>query len=606
MALTESQIKVIIAAELQKAGFDKADRAAKNLTKTFQKLGATVGVALSARALFNFAKQGAIAFAEEDKAVKQLTNSLGNLGFAFAAPGIERYLTDVENATLVTKEQLRPAILSLVSTTMSAKQGMDLLGVAIDAAAQTGADLGSVTNAITRAYNGNYASLAKLTKGYSSAELEAGGFKSAIAILSSQVSGSAAASVDTFAFKMGKLQKAIGDAQKAVGEGLIKAIEQLGSGNYDEGLQDLVDVGNDIGKAFGYAAGAVNTLKDAYDLITLRFVRDRAIDLLGKTEVPRLGTTTPTQLDLVKESVLKRKEAAARKAELAERKRLAALESAERKKREEALRKEQSLKRAGTVFDMENIQIIAALQGNIDENQRLRLTALLALNTANADAAEKLSQALMMTQAAALQNVGAIVNAKGNVDDLIRQIISAQAQIALVGTKIENLPKGANPFANWDSVLKSIIDGLGSIPAAPNPFSAWDDVIAGIQARIASMKADLANLGTSTNGTTNTNGAAKTLGSMLTSAQKDFFSYNLALGLTNAAFVDSDLPPDVFGVEFADQFAEFRNMIMSQLPNITVNVSGSVISEADLNAQIANAILQYQRSGQVIVWSASP
>ena len=402
---------------------------------------------------------------------------------------------------------------------------------------------------------------------------------------------------------MGKLQKAIGDAQKAIGEGLIKAIEQLGSGNYDEGLQDLVDVGNAIGKAFGYAAGAINTLKDAYDIITLRFIRDKALDFLGKTDVPLRGKTTPTQLELVKEAVAKRKEAAVRKAELAERKRLAALESAERRKREEALRKEQALKRAGTIFDMENIQIVAAMQGNIDENQRLRLVALLALNTANADAAEKLSQALMLTQATALQNVGALVNAKGTVDDLIRDIIKAQAQIALVGTGIEKLPEGKNPFANWGTTLQAIIDGLGNIPAAPNPFSAWDNIIAGIQARITQMKNDLQSLGAQTG---NQQQQGRTLGSLLTTAQREFFTYNLALGLTNATFENSMLPPETFAYEFSTEFENFRNLITSQLPNITVNVSGSVITEADLTAQITNAILQYQKNGQLILWSANP
>jgi len=75
MALNEADIKVIIAAELKKAGFDKAERATKSLTKSFNKLGAAVGIALSGRAIINFAKQGAIAFAQEEKAVKQLTNS---------------------------------------------------------------------------------------------------------------------------------------------------------------------------------------------------------------------------------------------------------------------------------------------------------------------------------------------------------------------------------------------------------------------------------------------------------------------------------------------------------------------------------------------------
>lgn len=468
MALTENEIKVIIAAELQKAGFDKAERAAKNLTKSFQKLGATIGVALSARALVNFAKQGAVAFAAEEKAVKQLTNSLANLGFAFSVPSVERYLEATEKATLVTKEELRPAIVNLISTTMSAKKGMELLSLAVDTSAKTGQDLSSVTSAITKAYNGSFTSLAKLTKGYTSAELKAGGFRSAIEILSSQVSGSASSATDTYSFKIGQLQKAVGDAQKAVGEGLIKAIEQLGSGNYDEGLQDLVDFGDKIGKSFGYAAGAVDTLVKAYNFLTLRAARDITADLLGKTQTPRGGTTTPTQFELAKAAVEKRKEAAIRKKELADRKRLAALESAERRKREAALKAEQALKRAGTVFDLENIQLVAAMQAKLSENERLRVTALLALNTGNAEAAEKLSTAVLAANAAALANLGVMMKAGDSISDVIKKIIEAQGKAAILGMNIGAIPKAPNPFEAWPSIIAGLLSQIGQLNGAIN------------------------------------------------------------------------------------------------------------------------------------------
>jgi hypothetical protein len=234
MALTENEIKVIIAAELQKAGFDKAERATKNLTRSFKTLGATIGVALSARALVNFAKQGAVAFAAEEKAVKQLTNSLGNLGFAFSVPAVERYIDNVEKATMVSKDELRPAMVQLISTTMSAQKSMSLLGTALDIAAETGASVSQVTTALSRAYNGNYTSLAKLSRGYTSAQLEAAGFDMTVQMLNDRFTGSAAAATDSYSFKIAQLQKAVGDAQKEIGKGLIKGLEQLGSGDYNE------------------------------------------------------------------------------------------------------------------------------------------------------------------------------------------------------------------------------------------------------------------------------------------------------------------------------------------------------------------------------------
>ena len=43
MAMTESDIKIVIAAELKKQGFDKAQKATSNLENSFKKLGKTVG-----------------------------------------------------------------------------------------------------------------------------------------------------------------------------------------------------------------------------------------------------------------------------------------------------------------------------------------------------------------------------------------------------------------------------------------------------------------------------------------------------------------------------------------------------------------------------------
>lgn len=601
MAMTEADIKVVIAAELQKAGFLKAEKATKDLTKSFQKLGAAIGVALSARAFINFAKQGAMAFAAEEKAVKQLTNSLANLGFAFSVPGVERYLESMEKATLVTKEELRPAIVNLISTTMSAKKGMELLSIAVDASAKTGQDLGSVTNAITRAYRGSYTALAKLTRGYTSAELEAGGFKSAIEILSAQVSGSASAATDTYAFKIGQLQKAVGDAQKAVGEGLIKAIEQLGSGNYDEGLQDLVDFGDAIGKSFGYAAGAVDTLVKAYNFLTLRAARDITSDLLGKTEKPRGGTITPTQFELAKAAVEKRKEKAIRAKELADRKKLAALEAAERKKREAALRKEQALKRAGTVFDLENIQIVAAMQNKISENERLRLTALLALNTGNADAAEKLSTAVLAANAAALAGLGVMMKSGDSISDVIKKLIEAQGKAAILGMNI------------------------GAIPKAPNPFEAWPSIIAGLLSQIGTLNTAINNLGKGTPSIGGTTGGTTNNGS--TTGKNG----NSGVGGSTVTVPSAITPPPGVGGNFGGGFTMGANQypnssyfagiaatapyvpssyfatapdVRTTAPTVVVNIAGNVTAEQDLINAITEGLYTVQKRGQNVIYNA--
>jgi hypothetical protein len=611
MALNEADIKVIIAAELKKAGFDKAERATKSLTKSFNRLGAAVGVALSGRAIINFAKQGAIAFAQEEKAVKQLTNSLANLGFAYSVPQIERYLEATEKATLVTKEELRPAIVQLISTTMSAKKSMALLGTALDIAAETGADVGQVTTAITRAYNGNFTAISKLSRGYTSAELKAKGFEGTIELLSARFSGSAAASTDTYAFKIGQLQKAFGDAQKEVGKGLIKAIEQLGSGDYDKGLQNLVDAGTDIGNAFGYAAGAVNTLKQAYDLITGRFVRTGVEKLLGKNQpqVPRGGTVTPSQFELAKAAVERRKEAAIRAKELAERKKLAALEAAERRKRAAELKKEQQLKRAGTVFDMEAIQLVAALQNRVTEENRLRLTALLAIYSENAEAADKLTQAVLMLQKPALENLGITLKTGDTATDVIAKIINAQTRLFLLNTGIATIPKAKNPFEDWDSILDRLLAKINAIKNAINGFGS--------------------NNGGNTGGNNNPNKNPSGSNNAITANPTDpsgvnivmpngnianpftTFTVNGATIIANSGTVMTGQPDDSPNEANARQrIADIFSTIGTfgaggfQPANVTVNVAGNVMSNDDLIQVITEGLYEVQKRGQSITLNA--
>ncbi len=86
---------------------------------------------------------------------------------------------------------------------------------------------------------------------------------------------------------------------------------------------------------------------------------------------------------------------------------------------EKRRRLELARKRAQTIFDMENIQIVAALQGKIDGEQRTRLVTLLALNTENYKAAEKLADVVIRLNEPALRNLGVMIEAGDSVDDLL-------------------------------------------------------------------------------------------------------------------------------------------------------------------------------------------
>jgi hypothetical protein len=640
-----SDIKVNIIGEFQKKGFDDADKAVKNLTRSFQKLGAALGVALSARAFFNFSKQGALAFAAEEKAVRQLTNALGNLGFAYAAPGIERYLEATEQATMVTKEELRPAIVNLISTTMDAEKAMSLLATAIDASVETGTDLTNITSAITRAYAGNYSAISKLTRGYSSAQLKALGFEKTIELLSDRFAGAAAASTDTYSFKIAQLQKAVGDAQKAIGEGLIKAVEQLGSGDYDQGLQDLVDFGKDIGDAFGYAAGAVDSLKQAYDIITLRGVRDLAMDLMGKTPAQRGGTLTPTQFELAKANVERRKELTLQKRIIAERKKAAALTEKEKKN-------QLALNKAKSILDLEKIQIEAALKGKITEEERTRLLLMKAIVEENGTEATELAKKLKELQADTeklAKTLTEFPTANDPFADWTKTLTAVQAQLLAIAQKkivVDFLANFSMTMPTFPSSPSSAAAAVGAATsaaaaAASNAAEGAANELAGDAAAAAAEAAAAAAAAAEAQAAAAAAAAAAKTEEEKAAAQAAILAaeaaaaaaavqteaaaaleYAAANAMAEVARLEAETATRVAELLAAEAAAAaaaaaimdsemlFGSSVIGAaaagvpITEITVNVAGSVTTQDDLVEVITDQLYQYQKSGKGLLYSS--
>jgi hypothetical protein len=597
-----SDIKVNIVGEFQKKGFDDADKATKKLTKSFQKLGAALGVALTARAFVNFSKASLRAFVEEEQAVKQLTTSLGNLGFSYNVPAIERFLEATEQATLVTKDQLRPAIVDLIGATMDSELSMRLLGQAIDISVATGTQLTSVSTALTRAFNGNYASLGKLQTRFTTSELEALGFEAAIAALNEEFKGAAAANLDSYSGKLAQLEIAANKAREEVGEGLVKAIEQLGSGDYNQGLQELVDAGTAIGDAFGYAAGAVNTLKSAYDIITLRGVRTITENLLGKGQQTRGGSITPTQFELAKANVERTKDLVLQRKILAERKKAAALTEKERKN-------QLALNKAKAVFDIEKIQIEAALQGKITEEERTRLLLMKAILDEDADTATKLA-------------------------DKLEKI---QKQTIELAESLTNL-KAGDPFSEWDGYfdaakknIKDLFDTLAKQQIILNELTTG---IAGSRAKtnqaVLDAKTDKAAAYAVAAGQTREEAeratreaaeaaaaAAKALAEAKTAEEKAAAEEGIQAA-AEAARAAELLTETIAVADYATALAEeaLANEYLNQsmdaafragiIPNveINVNVEGNVTSAEDLAEVITDIQYNYQKTGKGLLLSS--
>ena len=479
-----SNIRIDIASEFKDRGFKQAQKATSGLDRQLKTLNRTLLSVFSTRQIYQFGKASVKAFNDDQKAAFRLTQTLDNLGLAFEDARVTKFISDLEGATGILDDQLRPAMQSLVMTTGSVTKSQELLSLAIDMSRATGADLTSVANDLSKAYVGQTRSLAKYNLGLARTELQTKTFTELQAILTKQFSGQSAAYLETYAGKIGVLNVAYANMQETIGEGLVDAFMTLSGDSGIGGSVKALDVfGNKIAdvsrgvanlisgfSSFGdYGRGLVDFVKSFSKETTVM----NAIASLGRKNKPLFF---PTAGDPAKQERARKtaEQAAIKRAkELAALQTKAAREAAKRAAEQAKKEKEAAmLKRAGTVFDIDNIQIVAALQGKVTEEQRLRLTALFAIQNDNAKAAEALTLAILASNKAAFEALGVTFQAGDSVETLISKIIKAQANLFLINTGIDSIKEAKNPFANWPDIIAALLAQISQLQNAINNIGA--------------------------------------------------------------------------------------------------------------------------------------
>jgi len=422
-----SDIKVNIIGEFQKKGFVQAEKATVDLTKNFDRLRRSARRTFTALVGYTALKQSVKAFAENDAAITNLTKSLDNLGFRFEAPSIVTYLENLEKTTAVVKEDLFPAFRNLANATLDTAKAQELLNVALDISAGTGADLGSVTNALTRAYNGNFSSLGKIQNAYTMAELKAMGFAESVRVLQDQFSGQSAAAADTYQAKITRLNIALGDAAEAIGKGVVDALEALGGGNYDRGLELIASAGEKVGDAFRFAATSVAYFQRFWKQ-GLFSSKDQLAEF--RRDMDAMFREDPAKARTQLRERAKYLATEARQTEKIRKERAAAAKLAEKEKKNQI-----ALTKAKAIFDLEKIQIEAALQGKITEEERIRLELMKAIADENVDKTEQLLVKL-------------------------KQIQDENAKLA---QQLTEFPQANDPFSEWGKTLNGVMLQLTAI-----------------------------------------------------------------------------------------------------------------------------------------------
>lgn len=442
MAATDLAIR--IATILDASGINKAGKSVDGFDKKLKTLGRTLGITLSGAAIAAFGKKAAQAFITDQKEAMRLTQVVKNLGLELSSPAINEYIDTLSKASGVTDSQLRPAFQALLTTTGSLTASQAALQQAIDVSVGSGIELTTVSQDLANAYIGQTRGLRKYNLGLSQAQLKTASFEEITARLNKQFSGANAAYLDTYAGKLQVLSTAAGEAQEKIGAAIIDLTLALaGTGSVDElitkidritdrfvGLMDRFTEGIAIIKAMLGAKTWTGMFRAAQEAQVAEFNRRMKRDYMKAWE----GTNIPKTTQQI---------AAERAAEAAARKRAEQIRK-EQEKQTKELKKQNALKKAGTIFDQDQIQIIAALKGKISAEDRKRLELQLALATENTDEVAKLTKELAISQGLGI--------------DLAKF--------------------------------------LADLPSAKNPFEAWKSFLDGIEAqaaRIAGMQFNMAN-----------------------------------------------------------------------------------------------------------------
>jgi len=425
----DTNLAVRIATVLDATGLRNADKGIKSLEKTTKRLGRTLGISLSTAAVVAYGKASVKAFAEDEAAATRLANAVDNLGISFANPAISEFIANLEATAGVADDVLRPAFQALLTQTGSLTQSQKLLNDAITISRASGVDLATVASDLAKGYVGITRGLQKYNTGLSKSELQTKSFSEVLGILLQQSSGAANAYLATTSFKFDVLTIAAGNAQEAIGEGLVNALARAGGGTE---AKDAVATINAIAKGINAITLAVGTAVGGLTSL-FNLVKNLPGDVFAGFVGAQGGINSQPQpapkekvvpLSAQQKALAKlEKDAAIRAKKLADAQ-IKATKALTAEQKKQALAKKQS-----ALFDLEQIGLVAALQGKLSKEEQDRVKLQLALLTGNTSEADKLSQKIAMT----IDSTGALARS------------------------LKDLPDANNPFKNWDAYLDAVL-----------------------------------------------------------------------------------------------------------------------------------------------------
>ena len=295
-----------------KTAENETQSSSSRIGSAFAAVGKAAAVAGAAVAAYGvkLAVDGVKAAIEDEQAQVKLAGSLERVTGATKdqIAAVEEQILKTSLATGVADDELRPALDRLTRSTKNVDQSQKLLNLALDISRGSGKSLESVTNALSKSFEGQNTALGKLGVGISAAQLKTMSFDDITKQLANTFEGAAADAADTFAGKTARLQVAFDEAKESVGAALLPILTRL----FDFINEYLVPIFNRFQNDTSGLATTIKdfltpvltTLKSAYDKISTA-VRENAdeyrplIDLLKSLANFVKGTVAPILVDVL-------------------------------------------------------------------------------------------------------------------------------------------------------------------------------------------------------------------------------------------------------------------------------------------------------------------
>ena len=474
-----ANVFIDIAAEFTgKKAFKQAETSTDKLTKNVKKLAGVFGVAFSATAVLAYSKSAVKAAAADQKAQQQLALALKNVGLGRDAATSEAYIQRLQSEFGIVDDLLRPSYQTLAVATRDSAEAQRLMGIALDVSAANSLDLNSVTKALSRAFLGNNTALSRLGVGISKADLQTKSFKEITEQLSSTFAGSATAAANSYQGSMDKLAVATENFKESIGVGLIEALNIL---NGEQGLakttSEIDKLGIKLQNATIGAAYFVDELKN------IPLVGGFLSSVLSKTVGDPLGIVTllnafedlkqqprpfSTGMSISGQVQVKQQ---AQITKLTKEQAAAQSKITKDKKLQQAIDKANlALNKGNEVFDMDKIQIAAALTNQAEQLGKATTSAQ-QLQIANDTARLNVKRSILaLEDAIAAKDEASIISATNKLNADLRSLAALSGQNAkLIDIKsiLDSLkPADLVNLTNLDAALAKIREMLDLLAKA--------------------------------------------------------------------------------------------------------------------------------------------